>query len=58
MNSILVLVCTLTMANGQTTTTTSPRFYSERACATQWDRHDRDHCQCLTIKENWERTKK
>ncbi len=58
MTAILVLVCTLALPNGQTQVTTSQHVYSETACANQWDRHDRDHCSCMTVKENWERTRK
>ncbi len=57
MTSILVLVCTLTLPNGQTRTTTSLNYYSEIACAYQWNRGDKDHCTCMNIKENWQRTK-
>ncbi len=55
MNTILVLVCTLTMANGQTHTTTSQHFYSERGCANQWDRGDREHCSCETLEQRWQK---
>ncbi len=54
MNTILVLVCTLAMPNGQTQVTTSPHFYSQTACAHQWDRGDRDNCTCQSLEQRYQ----
>ncbi len=53
MTSILVLVCTIAMPNGQTQVTTSQNFYSERACAYQWNRGNREHCNCQDFKQRY-----